>query len=113
MVLTSDKSEKRFSIAYRDFPEAFAHPRLVVFNPDKAADAIRPSLRAFARWTFPPKVTFTIEARLEGGVTPVDLRAIMDAFIYAGARDVNPTSAIRPVFQQFSAKAPAQVIGPP
>ena len=88
IVLTSDKSEKRFSIAYRDFPEAFAHPRLVVFNPDKAADAIRPSLRAFARWTFPPKVTFTIEARLEGGVTPVDLRAIMDAFIYAGARDV-------------------------
>ncbi|MEP6664623.1 MAG: hypothetical protein ABJC04_13265 [Verrucomicrobiota bacterium] len=86
--ITSNVSSAVIMLRYCDYPECFGHPRQLVSNPAKAADVLRPTLRSLMRWMMPPKVIFHIEATLEGGVTPVDLRSITDAFTFAGARAV-------------------------
>jgi hypothetical protein len=84
---TSDDSSRTAAIAFRDHPGLFDHPRHPFADPDKISEILRPTLRSFGR-ILPPKVTFRIARQLAGGVTQVDLRAIKEAFIHAGARDV-------------------------
>jgi hypothetical protein len=88
ITFSADDSTRTASIAFQDHPGVFDHPRHLFADPDKASDAIRPILRSFSRWGFPPKVSFRIDRFVEGGITQVDLRAIKDAFMHAGARDI-------------------------
>jgi hypothetical protein len=87
IAFTADDSARTAVLTFRDHPGVFDHPRHPFPHPDKASEIIRPVLRSFGR-LLPPKVTFRIARKLAGGVTEVDLRAIKEAFIHAGARDV-------------------------
>jgi hypothetical protein len=87
IAFTADDSTRTAVLTFRDHPGVFDHPRHPFPHPDKASEIIRPVLRSFCR-LLPPKVTFCIARELAGGVTEVDLRAIKEAFIHAGARDV-------------------------
>jgi hypothetical protein len=84
---TSDDSSRTALIAYRDHPGLFDHPRHPFADPDKISEILRPALRSFGGF-LPPEVTFRIARPLVGGTTQVDLRAIKESFIHAGARDV-------------------------
>ena len=76
------------SILFCNHPGVFDHPRHPFSDPNKAAEVFRPVLRSFRCWVISPKVGFSFGRSLEGGVTEIDLRAIKEAFLWGGARDV-------------------------
>jgi hypothetical protein len=88
-----DKAVEPVKLYYRDHPAEFGHPRHLIQNPRMAAELIRPILRSLS--FLAPKVEFTIEPRLEGGIARVDLMSIVEAFTLAGSRSVTPSAELQ------------------
>jgi len=69
----------------------FSHPRMLLGDFNVAERALKEALHKMRKprfWTMPPKVVLHPRERLEGGLSPIEHRAITELAIAAGAMKV-------------------------
>ncbi len=95
LTLTFDEERRSVSVAYRDHPEVFGHPRFLMADFDKSVALVRNALRELVRgWRLlPPKITVTINRKMEGGITTIDRKLLAEIFLHGGARAVTIQNA--------------------
>jgi hypothetical protein len=87
----TESGRQPISIAYRDHPEVFGHPRFLMVGGDQGAALVASSMRELMGGRLPliaPKFVVTINRSLQGGITEIDEKSVEEIFRKAGARKV-------------------------